>query len=159
MAEKIEVRINLDSWRFSVVPVSFLQKGLAAISRLIRRKSLPLVEETAESIKETILESFKLPKTGRIYRLKGGLFYKASAPGEPPAIKTGALYNAVEVKTTMQGAEIIIDRPYARRLEIGDKNLAAKGAILPRPYVLPAIMAEEKSRRGILRMVNQTPDS
>jgi hypothetical protein len=144
VSDKLELQLDLDPLKVRILPIGLLRKGVQLFSKIIRRKSTSLIEQTAESIKDTMLESFKLPKTGKFYMLPGGRIYRASAPEEPPAIKTGMLSDSISITSTIEGAEILIDAPYARRLELGG------GSILPRPYVKPAIMQEEKNRKGIL---------
>lgn len=74
------------------------------------------------------------PKTGRIYRLSGGQRHQASAPGEPPATRTGRLARSVDYRVhgwhTMTVGQ---EAPYASFLELGTRRIA------PRPNLIRAI--------------------
>jgi hypothetical protein len=79
-------------------------------------------------------------KTGRIYRRPKPATgtYRASAPGEPPAIASGRMFRSLTdrfVSTFL--AEIKIDTPYAAILE----GLEPSDRVLPRPFVRPALKA------------------
>jgi len=99
-----------------------------------------IIEKDLTDLRETIFEEFEAPKTGRQYRRPGGGTYRASAPGEPPAIRTRYLRDSVteprvqEVSPGVVG-QIEITAPYAEGLEEGTKRVA------PRPFVIPAIDA------------------
>jgi hypothetical protein len=104
----------------------------------------PIIEADLKLLHEIMVEEFNAPKHGRQYRRPGGTRYTASAPGEPPAIRTGTLERSIsepiihESSTSVVG-EIEIDAPYADDLEYGRTRVAA------RPFVEPAI--EELLRR------------
>jgi len=100
-----------------------------------------LVRHIARDIQAQIIRSFRDPKTGRVYpdgKGKGGT-YRASAPGEPPAIKSGDLLNATWRGLTfplLLTAELTIDTGYETFLELGT---TVRRKMAPRPYVIPAI--------------------
>ncbi len=104
----------------------------------------PLLEAKLRELKQFIDEEFTAPKSGREYRRPGGGTYRASAPGEPPAIRTGQLRASVsdpqvmKVGSTLVG-KITISAPYAEFLERGTSRVA------PRPFIQPAV--EEILRR------------
>lgn len=105
----------------------------------------------------------KVPKSGRIYRLrKNGriVLHQASAPGEPPANFTGALkssldfnvigadrmeYGAREQFLNKGGSPVNLKTRkgvvYARRLELGDSK------VKKRPFLLPSIKTNYKNIR------------
>lgn len=74
-------------------------------------------------------------------------FHRASAPGQPPAVNTGALRNSWQVgamspsKTTIGRLRVFrvgSASKYARRLEYGGSD--SRGInILPRPYIAPTL--------------------
>jgi len=95
------------------------------------------------------------PRTGRIYRIgKRGRTYQASAPGEPPAVKTGKLRQSIaHVGPTWDGdsvsAEVGSRLVYAARLEFGGTD--SRGVrILPRPYLSATFLEEEANLTRIL---------
>lgn len=107
----------------------------ASITRQVR----PLLMKIAEMERTEEIISFSLPKTGREYfrpRPPGGR-YRASAPGEAPAIRTGALRRSEGTPRFIGPLTVsrTIGAPYARILEF------QKG----RPFVGPAI--ENVTRR------------
>jgi len=87
------------------------------------------------------------PKSGRLYRRRGGRTHQASAPGEAPAVDTGFLINSIRtvVKSDTR-AEITVAAEYAEGLEFGTDRVAA------RPFVRPAIegVIERFGKGGIL---------
>lgn len=116
----------------------------AEIKRSIIGDLKPIIEADLNALRLAMIEEFNEPKTGRQYRRPSGGAYTASAPGEPPAIRTGALERSISDPDVQQTpnevvGEIVIEAPYAIRLEEGDRR------IRPRPFVIPAI--EEILRR------------
>lgn len=84
-------------------------------------------------VKAEIVRLFRLPKSGRYYRKPNGRVYQASAPGEPPAIRTGGLMRSVkEAFPNWATGEIVIDEP-ADWLERGTRRMRK------RPFVRPAL--------------------
>jgi hypothetical protein len=63
------------------------------------------------------------PKTGRFYRLRGGKMHQASAPGEYPARRTGALSKSI--RSHVGGAEATIGTTifYGRFLRKGTSKM------------------------------------
>lgn len=71
-------------------------------------------------------------KTGEIYA-RNGVDHQASAPGEMPAMDTGALANSIQVeKEGATGAVVYTNMEYAAHLEYGTVHMAA------RPFFTPA---------------------
>ena len=72
------------------------------------------------------------PGTGRVYQRRGTT-HRASAPGESPALDTGALRNSIrsEVVRTATGfvGKVIASASYAQALEFGTEKMA------PRPFL------------------------
>jgi hypothetical protein len=113
----------------------------AAVERQMKR----IILDKLNDVRNFMIEEFSQPKSGRIYRRPGGGSYQASAPGEPPAVRTGRLRDSIsEPRIAHSGntvaGEIRIRAPYAGRLEFG-RGIAA------RPFVIPAI--EEILRRRV----------
>lgn len=92
-------------------------------------------------------------RSGRIY-IYEGREHQASAPGEPPAYRSGDLRKSITnsgVQWDGDNAfgEVGSDMPYARILEYG--GIAGNGArILPRPYISATWLEEEEKIQGFL---------
>ena len=118
-------------------------KAVSAIAQQELKKALfssaQMVEKTA---KESIAGG---GKTGRIYK-RGGVTHQASAPGEAPATDRGGLVvRGINIRPAYEEAAIDVvagaaDIKYARALEFGTKNMAA------RPFLFPAL---EKNKTRI----------
>lgn len=110
----------------------------AAFDRAVASQVEPIMEKTLNELTEIIVEEFSEPKSGRIYRRPIGGFYRASAPGEPPAIRTGKLRDSISKPQVGRSGRSVVGRiviaaPYAEGLERG------RGLVAPRPFVAPAI--------------------
>ena len=114
-----------------------------------------VVKATNDSIGKVALEvvniaksSMREPKSGREYRYRyrvgagvkfkgkskrASITYRASAPGEPPAIRTGRLWGSVEAMKVYDGLwRVGSNVNYAADLEFGCDKYA------PRPWLKPA---------------------
>lgn len=114
--------------------VTTLNSRIPQLSRQMRGRAVQGVRNTAFRIQTRIRLSFAGPKSGQLYGR-----HRASAPGEPPAIDTGALTNSVQV--VMENdltAYIFTNQAYAPPLEFGSRRMAA------RPFMLPAADAERQ---------------
>lgn len=78
-------------------------------------------------------DSMTTPKHGLAYRFRGGT-RTASAPGEAPAIQTGALYASIHSTRVGSGGVVTASTDYADYLEHG----TPRGQMLPRPFMGPA---------------------
>lgn len=88
-------------------------------------------------------------KSGRVYSKPGGGTYRASAPGQAPANRTGALSGNVKVFVGRGGAEVTVREMvgYAWILEHGRNSPLRKqfrrrvkgGPLLPVPTALPLL--------------------
>lgn len=101
------------------------------------RELKPEIEQDLNTLRDILVEEFNEPKSGRVYRRPSGGDYRASAPGQPPAIRTGDLRDSItEPEVREEGGTIVgeirITAPYAEELEYGGRNA-------PRPFVIPAI--------------------
>lgn len=72
-----------------------------------RAKLKTLVDEYGAKMLSNIQSEMKKPKHGRWYPRPGGGKYRASAPGEAPAIRTGFLYNSLTKKTDYSTDSVI----------------------------------------------------
>jgi hypothetical protein len=121
------------------------------------------VNDAAQYTRGAVVEKLAGARTGRVYRVPGTrtATYRASAPGEPPAVMLGNLRKNVNAsKAVVDGntvsAEVGVDGqivPYARRLEFGGFSTAANGArvyVAPRPYLRPTFFEQESVIVNIL---------
>lgn len=114
---KFSVQSIIDTGRVSRIIRAYLRDVKAEIERLMR-----------------------LPKTGRTYRKPGGGFYRASAPGQAPAIRTGTLLRSVrEVFPSWSTGQLSATVDYAEYLEQGTRRMRK------RPFFRPAL--REVNRR------------
>jgi len=74
-------------------------------------------------------------RSGRVYKYRGRE-YIASAPGEPPANRSGRLANSFGYKARQQELVVYTDAEYAAYLEDGTRNMS------PRPYFVKTNQAE-----------------
>lgn len=80
-----------------------------------------------------------------------GAFYgnhQASAPGEPPAVDTGALRNSVGQEVTGNVLRVGVAMPYGPFLEFG--TITEGGFIEPRPFMRPALEAVRERMTGVV---------
>jgi hypothetical protein len=104
-----------------------------------------VVQKIATDIQSKIVDLMRAPKTGRVYKTKAGRTRQRSAPGEAPAIDTGALVNSISQGLTFPTpTTALLSAPmeYAEFLEEGTDRMAA------RPYAGPAIKSVTEQLRG-----------
>ena len=108
----------------------------------------------ANELRNAALNVLRGQRSGRTYRKPGTrATYTASAPGEPPAVRTGMLrmswgISAVGTKTGEYTAGIYSDVPYAKLLDEGTPG----GKIAPRPYKEKII---ETARPKVVRIFSE----
>ena len=115
-----------------------------AVDRITERVGRQIISRgtrAVNAIRNAELETLNKPGSGRVYKKPGGGTYRASAPGEVPARRTGALRQQwtgnVEVNGSGSGFVSITARlvsnvgKYAEYMEYGTPG----GKIAPRPYV------------------------
>lgn len=129
--------------------------GLDRIDRATGKVRQAIAEEVVKALflsskriegdaKKSILDG---QKTGRVYK-RGNVEHRASAPGEAPASDTGRLVNSIngDLDPGNQSATVRVATKYARPLEMGTKDMAA------RPFLFPAA---EKNRRWVVERINK----
>jgi len=124
-----------------------------ALDRIAARMAAAVEQAVAETLADALARarrSLTGPRSGRVYRL-GGRPHRASAPGEPPADRSGRL---------MRSLVVVADRlastaPYARYLEHGTARMA------PRPFIGPALAAARAGlpRRIVRALMEAAPSS
>lgn len=87
----------------------------------------------SQSLRNASLEVLRGQRSGRVYKKAGGGTYTASAPGEPPAVRTGRLrgsWRPVQFGANHQNPAIETNVPYTDYMEHGTPH----GMIAPRPF-------------------------
>ena len=121
---------------------TLVYNNLPALDRQSRRLAGQVVAKAAMDIEARVKQSMTGPKHGSIYILWGGAMHVASAPGEAPAIVSGALYNATNAipKAEMEWW-VVMGTEYALHLELGTRRMAARPSLGPAvEYVKPSFM-------------------
>ena len=77
-------------------------------------------------LRNATTEVFRGTRTGRVYRTPRGGRYTASAPGEPPAIRTGALRESWRPVVSGNNPAIESNVRYAGYLEHGTRKMARR---------------------------------
>ncbi|MHA1302192.1 MAG: HK97 gp10 family phage protein [Candidatus Heimdallarchaeaceae archaeon] len=119
-------------------------------------KKLPTIEE-ARVRQATLIWHGSVVRTlagtrsGRVYRVpETKKTYRASAPGEPPAVRTGALRSRYGFKFTRERGNFVgqVGNPleYSLYLEKGTSRMA------PRPHLVASF---EKERQTIIRLLTR----
>lgn len=128
----ITVRTSVDTSRLD----SILRRIGANTEQALRQVAFRVAQEAITSMSE--------PKTGRLYG-----DHQASAPGQAPAIDTGALANSIYVATVSDnnpppGADVTLPQPKRNTVNVGPS--VWYGAVLefgagmaPRPFMRPAV--------------------
>lgn len=105
----------------------------AAFRRDVSRQASKFIKWITLAIKAKMIELMKLPKHGRVYVYRGRP-YRASAPGEAPAIRSGRLMRSIKETFPKPLTGVIeVGAYYGVFLEFGTARIA------PRPFARPAI--------------------
>ncbi len=107
--------------------------------------------KAAMAVQEEAFRLTNLPGKGREYRLYPfKRKYRASAPGDPPAVRHGILHKTIKWSVEGSGDELEglvgSEQKYAPGLEYGTENMA------PRPWLRPAFENSSEKIRGIFTM-------
>ena len=117
--------------------VRMVTNRLPAITSALGRQVQREVMATALRIKGRAVVAMHEPKSGPVYRNPNmGKPHQASAPGEAPAVDTGALVGSLSVRSQGYRAEVYTNSEYGLHLEYGTTRMAA------RPFMGPAAKAE-----------------
>ena len=126
---------NLSAFE-SKLKKSLTQDPMKELRKLVQRSALLVEGEAKKSIASG-------KPTGKTYK-RGGITHTASAAGQPPATDTGFLVSQITTSVKTEGTkvvgQIVASAPYAKPLEFGTTNMAA------RPFMQPAL---EKNRAKI----------
>ena len=97
-------------------------------------------------------------RSGRMYKVPGtGAMYQASAPGEPPAVRTGA-FRASWTVEAQGGGDGCYKADLTSRLTVNGYNLGSllehgTSKMAPRPY---AKMAVDKSKDQVIQIFKES---
>ena len=84
------------------------------------------LKEIGGATKDKMVIEASGPKSGRIYTLKGGRTYQASAPGEYPANKYGILSASYQVEQSGNEVTVGTNVEYAKYLRGGTTKMAKR---------------------------------
>lgn len=109
-----------------------LKSNIPRIVTGMKRRAALLVRKTASDINADVRVSMGGTKHGRTYK-RGGKTYRASAPGEPPAIDTGDYAQTFHTEAVDDLTRAVgTSDPRGPALELGGGHIEA------RPHVGPA---------------------
>ena len=103
---------------------------------------------SANAKRTATLEVFRGQRNGRVYRKPTGGTYRASAPGEVPAVRTGALRGQWRPVENNGIPAIDTYVPYTGYMEYGTPG----GKIAPRPFEAKIV---EKAKPEVLAIYGQ----
>lgn len=149
--------------------------ALAAFGERVRKNREVYLRAVGVELVAAIKEELSKPGTGRLYRrprrLKDGTIrrtksgktvygkpHRASAPGEPPAVDTGALRNSIHYSYVNKKGRVGTPMQKAPALEFGTTR-AGKGhrtTILKRPFFRPAKARVEKKLGRVIAQALRT---
>lgn len=124
------------------IRIELIFDHMPALDRQARRLAGQVVAKAAMDIEARVKQSMEGPKHGKMYIKSTGVIHVASAPGEAPAIDTGALHNATRAipKGEMEWW-VVMDTEYAMHLEFGTRRMAARPSLGPAvDFVRPSFM-------------------
>lgn len=132
-----------------------------ALPRISRELLVPLAEGGARIVVDEI-KSFMEdapPRTGHVYLVPGTQTpYVASAPGEPPAVRTGAYRDSWDATPGVDLGDSVFAAAVSGMKDddgdlLGEKLEFGGGSppILPRPHVRPALPGAGRKIRSMLR--------
>ena len=132
-----------------------LDKTVSGIVDQITKQAISRGIRAANELRNASLQVLRGQRSGRIYRRPHSTStYTASAPGEPPAVRTGGLRMSwhQQAKSSKSGKTVSIrpaiwtDKKYAPALEDGTQKMA------PRPYKEPII---EQAKAKVIAIYSQ----
>ena len=112
-----------------------VESNLPQVLKAIDGAAEEAMRAAAEHLKNAWVLKLNRMGTGRRYRLPGGGFYTASAPGQPPARRTGRLARSVKVVVVRENgkveARVGSTAFYAVFQEFGTRHQAARPSLRP----------------------------
>ena len=116
----------------------------ALVSKMYRSVETGVDSAVEEVYKETFHLVLNTPKTGRLYKRKGGRVHQASAPGESFANDTGNALRNMKKERRKYVGEVVADYEYALALELGTEKMA------PRPTLSRALQNQSQFLTSIV---------
>ena len=127
--------------------VSHIEK----VAREIDKAAEARVFEAVNLVRHRVLEKLSGTRSGRRYRVPGTTqWYTASAPGEAPAVATGALRQSIQVQVVRRDDGIV--GAVGSRLDTSVYLETGTRTMAPRPFLGPAF---EESRPEIERILSE----
>ncbi len=123
---------------YSIKPDVAIEQAVQSIRQQVEARSY----QAANEIRNSTLEILRGQRNGRRYRVPGKrVYYTASAPGEPPAVRTG-LFRISWKPTALKEGDTYISRVESDRRTDNGKFLLGEileqgtpgGRMAPRPY-------------------------
>jgi HK97 gp10 family phage protein len=118
---------------------------------LATQANVEAMNKAALMVERDVKKSFTREGSGRLYK-RGRKVHIASAPGEPPAIDTGALRASIQNKVSVKGINVIgevgSDIPYSLYLEVGTTKMAR------RPYLMSTVRKDKTKIVNIFKRAN-----
>lgn len=115
-------------------------KGVENIGRVAGSSPMVAMRRGIAATNANINALLAKPKGGRYRHLGDAGVHRASAPGDPPTVRSGTLRRSIQIarpkprrQATTLGWQIGINVKYAPWLEFGTKRMR------PRPYVRPVM--------------------
>lgn len=135
---------------FSIRPNTRNKRVLVTIDQATSKLRTGLRQALTEVVRENSQHNKRLiknpPKTGRIYKFEGR-DHQASAPGQPPADRSGDLRKTAGFRVYgWEKAEFGDRMPYGVFLEDGTRRMR------PRPHIVRTV--REKSRDNFVTLAN-----
>jgi phage gpG-like protein len=121
---------------------------LPEITSKLGQNLMKALDEGATILADETKLSMRGEKHGRYYKVsKTGKPHRASAPGEAPAIDTGALVNSITIASSLSEKftrMVGTNQEQAEILEFGSPG----GKIAPRPFLRPAAIKKKDTVVG-----------
>lgn len=126
------------------MPVKSYRNDFGAAGDALQAAAQQIVKDTLRDVESNLKIGMAGPKSGALY--PNG--HQASAPGEYPAIDTGALVNSIGTEMTGPLRGIVYEgQEYAVHLEYGTVYMA------PRPHMVPAVESVRQAFYSRLRAI------
>ena len=130
------------------------------VLKLPVERSGHIVEAAATVLRDEIVQTMEqADPTGRTYRVPGtATEYRASAPGEPPAVREGRYRDSWKTSTAVRQGTRVAASAYTD-LRVGSSGQYVLGELLefgtvkmaPRPHVRPAIETAKPKINALVR--------
>lgn len=124
--------------------VKIVDDRIPQVAEQAKQQAHRAVSKTAEDVERLWKTAMEGPKSGRVYRKTSGrrrgrrggrstVHHQASAPGEAPAIDTGAYHGAVRARMKGEFTAWVTPGPlrYPAILEFGSRKMAKRPAAVP----------------------------